>query len=149
MRHGGWSQDLSILSDVRGGGGVGEGGAHLEAGDAAGLAEIGGAVEDGGGDAHKGVLHLAAVREAQRVGHHRPSQPRAREAGVLAEAAGLQRALLRACASVTRKKREAQSVKRMRFSAAARGALIPITELPPPRYPPRRELQLWMDCLRS
>ena len=41
--------------------------AHLEAGKTAGLGDVGGAVEDGAGDADEGVRHWAPVREPERL----------------------------------------------------------------------------------
>ena len=74
-------------------------GRHLQAGEAAGLSDDRGAVEDGGHDAVEVVDDREAVRVAQLLRHHRPSQAHPREAGILAEGARLQRALLCPCAS--------------------------------------------------
>ena len=70
---------------------------HLEAGEAAGLADVAGAVEDCAGDAHPGILHRAAVGKLERLGDDGPAEARPREASILGEGARLQRARLRSC----------------------------------------------------
>lgn len=71
---------------------------HLQAREAAGLHDVAGAVEAGRHHAVPVGVHAGAARVAQLLGHDRPAEAHAREAGVLGERARLQRDLVGTCA---------------------------------------------------
>lgn len=70
---------------------------HLKAGQAASLGDVGGAIEDGVGDAVPVLDDLLAIGISQLLRHNRPAQPHTCEACVLAEGAGLHAACLSPC----------------------------------------------------